>query len=111
MSSLKTPYKTYDVSGQTVLVTGATAGIGEATALRFASLGCKLIIVGRRADRLESLKSTIAAEFGNTNVLAYTLVSPPNPTQPSRTLSANSTPSRPCLSLSLSLASPRFARP
>ena len=39
-----------------VLITGATAGIGAATAERFAQGGYKLIITGRRGSRLEDLK-------------------------------------------------------
>jgi 3-hydroxy acid dehydrogenase / malonic semialdehyde reductase len=37
-----------------VFVTGATAGIGAATALEFAKLGAKIMVCGRRADKLES---------------------------------------------------------
>jgi len=44
-----------DLSKATVFVTGATAGIGEATALRFARDGARLVICGRRSDRLEAL--------------------------------------------------------
>lgn len=42
-----------------VLITGATSGIGEATARMFASNGYDLIITGRRSDRLKSLKREI----------------------------------------------------
>ena len=42
-----------------VLVTGATAGFGEATARRFLSHGHKVIAVGRRIERLNALKSSL----------------------------------------------------
>ena len=45
-----------DISNKTVLITGATAGIGESCAWRFAEEGCKMILVGRRKERLESLR-------------------------------------------------------
>ena len=44
---------------KTAFITGATSGIGKATALLFARQGINLIICGRRADRLEELKSQI----------------------------------------------------
>jgi len=43
----------------TVLVTGATAGFGEATCRRFAAEGAKVIATGRRADRLKALKKEL----------------------------------------------------
>jgi 3-hydroxy acid dehydrogenase/malonic semialdehyde reductase len=46
----------------TVLVTGATAGFGEATARRFLANGHKVVAVGRRVERLEALKLSLPAE-------------------------------------------------
>lgn len=40
-----------------VLVTGATSGFGEATAEKFAKAGYKVIITGRRRERLEAFKT------------------------------------------------------
>jgi NADP-dependent 3-hydroxy acid dehydrogenase YdfG/tetratricopeptide (TPR) repeat protein len=42
--------------GKTVFISGATAGIGKATAEIFAKNGFRVIITGRREDRLETLK-------------------------------------------------------
>ena len=44
------------------LVTGATAGFGEATARRFLANGHKVVAVGRRSERLDALKSSLPAE-------------------------------------------------
>lgn len=45
------------------LITGATAGIGEATALKLAEAGMNLVITGRRKDRLEKLKKEIVTKY------------------------------------------------
>ena len=47
----------------TVLITGATSGIGRATAELFARNGYNLIITGRREERLMALKDILEAEF------------------------------------------------
>lgn len=53
----------------TVLITGATAGIGLATAELFARNGHRLILTGRRAERLEALRERFAADYGHAEVL------------------------------------------
>lgn len=51
------------------LITGATSGIGKATALLLAANGFNVIITGRRAERLETLSAQIKAQ-SNANVLS-----------------------------------------
>jgi 3-oxoacyl-[acyl-carrier protein] reductase len=49
-------YKEYGFEGRTAIVTGAGTGIGEATAIELAKGGAKLALIGRRAEKLESVK-------------------------------------------------------
>jgi len=48
---------------KTILITGATAGIGEAAARRFAGGGWKVIGTGRRGDRLKALAGDLGESF------------------------------------------------
>lgn len=47
------------LSGKTVVITGATGGIGSATALQLAQAGARLLLSGRNEARLQSLASQI----------------------------------------------------
>jgi NADP-dependent 3-hydroxy acid dehydrogenase YdfG len=47
-----------------VLITGATAGIGRACAVKFAAAGFDLIITGRRNERLIELRSELEKQYG-----------------------------------------------
>ena len=47
-----------------VLITGATSGIGRATAVEFARHGYRLIVTGRRAERLFDLRTELENTFG-----------------------------------------------
>ena len=53
----------------TILITGATSGFGEACARRFASAGWQLILTGRRAARLDRLRLELGDAVARTLVL------------------------------------------
>ena len=58
------------LSGKTAIVTGASAGIGRATALILAESGAAVVIHARRGDRLNELASEIAAQGGKALAVA-----------------------------------------
>ncbi|AMM21369.1 oxidoreductase [Frondihabitans sp. PAMC 28766] len=58
MSDARTP----TLTGKVALVTGASSGIGQATARALATAGASLAIGARRTDRLDDLKSELEAE-------------------------------------------------
>ena len=62
-----------NLTGKTAVVTGASSGIGEATARLLAHHGCNVALAARREDRLEAL----AAEFGPAALAVPTDVTEP----------------------------------
>ena len=52
-----------DTNYKTALVTGATSGIGMATAIKLSESGIKVIATGRRLEKLKALKSKISCEI------------------------------------------------
>ena len=58
------------LDGQVAIVTGASAGIGEATARKLAREGATVVLAARRADRLEALKQEIESTGGRALAVA-----------------------------------------
>jgi len=52
------------LAGRVAVITGASSGIGEATAERLAALGAKSAVCGRRKDNLDALAARITAAGG-----------------------------------------------
>lgn len=53
------------IEGKVIAITGASSGIGEATAVMLAAQGAKVVLGARRSDRLEELSSKINATGGD----------------------------------------------
>ena len=65
-----------NINGKVALVTGASSGIGAATALALAGAGVKVGIAARRTDRLEELKAEITVKGGEALVIEMDVVDP-----------------------------------
>jgi NAD(P)-dependent dehydrogenase (short-subunit alcohol dehydrogenase family) len=59
------------MAGKTVLITGATSGIGEATASGLAALGASLAITGRDLGGVEAVAAEIRSATGNREVRGF----------------------------------------
>jgi uncharacterized protein len=64
---------------ETVLITGASSGIGRELAKLFAADGSTVILVARRTDRLEELAAEIRGKGGTAIALQYDLLEPDSP--------------------------------
>ncbi|MGU3498053.1 SDR family oxidoreductase [Mycobacterium sp. C31M] len=71
LTSMRPPLTEYlsrgpevELRGKRILITGASSGIGEASAVKLARLGASVIVVARRSDLLDTVTDTIRADGG-----------------------------------------------
>ena len=62
-------YNPFTLEGKTILVTGASSGIGKATAIECAKMGAKLVITGRDVTRLNEVYGDLEGE-GHIQIIA-----------------------------------------
>ena len=67
-------YNPFSLEGKTILVTGASSGIGRATAIECSKMGAKVIVTGRNKERLQETFDGLEGE-GHQQLVAD-LVSP-----------------------------------
>ena len=77
-------YNPFTLKGKTILVTGASSGIGQATAVECAQMGAEVVITGRDTKRLQAtadlmgnLKAQIAADLTNQEDVEHLVASLP----------------------------------
>lgn len=58
------------LNGQTVLITGASSGIGAATAIEFAKYGAKVLLVARNKENLKKVRNAIIDSGGSADFFA-----------------------------------------
>jgi NADP-dependent 3-hydroxy acid dehydrogenase YdfG len=67
---------TNELEGTVALITGASSGIGEATAVALADAGSLVVVAARRKDRLDELVTAIAERGGRAEAVAVDVTDP-----------------------------------
>lgn len=62
-------YNPFSLEGKTILVTGASSGIGRATAIECAKMGAKVVITGRNEERLNEVFNSLEGD-GHIQIIA-----------------------------------------
>lgn len=67
-----------EMKGKVIIITGASSGIGKATALKLSKKGAKVVLSARRKDELEALKKSIEKETGEALVVIADVTKKPD---------------------------------
>lgn len=67
-----------EIKGKVIIITGASSGIGKATALKLSKKGAKVVLSARRKDELEALKKSIEKETGEALVVIADVTKKPD---------------------------------
>ena len=62
-------YNPFSLNGKTILITGASSGIGKITSIECSKLGAKIILTGRNTKRLEETLALLSGEGHQLKVL------------------------------------------
>ena len=60
-------YNPFSLEGKTVLVTGASSGIGRTTAIECSKMGASVIVTARNEERLKATLDSLSTEFGQSH--------------------------------------------
>jgi short-subunit dehydrogenase len=66
--------KIFSIKNKIVLVTGASSGIGEATAIEFAKKGARIALIARDNQKLEKIKNIINSDYGEAEYFPFDLL-------------------------------------
>jgi len=80
------------IRGKRVLVTGASQGVGRATAMSFAREGCKVAVIARRREKLREVLEEMGGEEEGHSFYAVDLLEDGAPTTAIKELTANKQP-------------------
>lgn len=67
-----------EMKGKVIIITGASSGIGKATALKLSEKGAKVVLSARRKDELQALKKSIEKETGEALVVIADVTKKPD---------------------------------
>lgn len=83
------PTREHPIAGRTVLLTGASSGVGEAAAHLLADRGARLVLVARGAEGLEAVRDEVRRSGGTAEALPCDLTDPDAVAELARTVAAD----------------------